>query len=680
MSNAANKLIQAAAGNAGEAVYVDDVFSTYLYDGTGSSLEINNGMDLSGEGGLVWIKGRTQNSATQDHRLVDTERGVNEAISSSTNDNVLNITGEFTSFDNDGFTLASTSGNGLNRSGEKYVSWTFRNQPGFFEVVKYEGNGTAGRTVSHNLGSAPGCIIVKRVESGQSNGDFFVYHRGNTAAPETDYILLNGRGASVDSASAWNDTAPTATEFTLGSSSDVNASSNTYIAYLFAHDDQSFGEDSDEAIIKCGNYTGDGTNDHFINVGFEPQFLFVRGTDYGFNLDWNMSDAMRGLSVAEDEVIFANSSAAESGQDIAQAESTGFRITDSDDKYNASGINYIYIAVRRPNKPASEFATTDLFDDFAYTDNALNQSTNPILLTADGQTSGPSALTDMWWHRLRSTGISDSFFIGSRLTGPSKGVVTSSTGADPQGDAGELKGFDQMTGVEVGPNGTFYYSSGAAGNRTHISYYLRRAPGFLDVVTYTGTGSSGATFSHNLGVAPEFIMFKRRTGGTNYWEAYHSSLGATKHINPNADLAARTSSARFNDTAPTASVFTLGDDSNVNASSSTYIAYLFATVDGISKVGSYSGTGSDVNVDCGFSSGARFILIKRSDSTGDWYVWDSARGIVAGNDPYVLMNTNAAETTGTDYIDPLSSGFTVTSSASAELNASGGTYIFLAIA
>jgi hypothetical protein len=99
-------------------------------------------------------------------------------------------------------------------------------------------------------------------------------------------------------------------------------------------------------------------------------------------------------------------------------------------------------------------------------------------------------------------------------------------------------------------------------------------------------------------------------------------------------------------------------------------------------VGSYTGTGADLNVDCGFSAGARFILIKRTDpgSTGDWYVWDSARGISAGNDPYLLLNSTAAENTSTDYIDPLASGFTVTSSAPAALNASGGTYIFLAIA
>jgi hypothetical protein len=132
--------------------------------------------------------------------------------------------------------------------------------------------------------------------------------------------------------------------------------------------------------------------------------------------------------------------------------------------------------------------------------------------------------------------------------------------------------------------------------------------------------------------------------------------------------------------APTSSVFTLGSAIDVNMSGKDFISYHFATLAGVSKVGSYTGTAATLNVDCGFSAGARFILIKRSDSTGDWYVYDSARGIVAGNDPYLLLNSTAAEVTGTDYIDPLSSGFTVTSSAPAALNASGGTYIFLAIA
>lgn len=127
-------------------------------------------------------------------------------------------------------------------------------------------------------------------------------------------------------------------------------------------------------------------------------------------------------------------------------------------------------------------------------------------------------------------------------------------------------------------------------------------------------------------------------------------------------------------------MFTVGTSNAVNFSGGTYVAYLFATVPGVSKVGSYTGTGSNINVDCGFSAGARFVLIKRTDSTGDWYVWDTARGIVAGDDPWLLLNSNQAEITYNDFIDPYASGFTVTSTAPAALNASGGSYIFLAIA
>ena len=131
---------------------------------------------------------------------------------------------------------------------------------------------------------------------------------------------------------------------------------------------------------------------------------------------------------------------------------------------------------------------------------------------------------------------------------------------------------------------------------------------------------------------------------------------------------------------PNATTLFLSDYASMNQSSQDYIVYLFASLDGVSKVGSYTGTGSNINVDCGFTAGARFVLIKRTDSSGDWYVWDTSRGIVIGNDPYLLLNSNAAEVTNTDYIDPLNAGFTVTSSAPAALNANGGTYLFLAIA
>jgi hypothetical protein len=132
----------------------------------------------------------------------------------------------------------------------------------------------------------------------------------------------------------------------------------------------------------------------------------------------------------------------------------------------------------------------------------------------------------------------------------------------------------------------------------------------------------------------------------------------------------------------TSTTFSIGSYIGVNNSGSTYVAYLFATVAGVSKVGSYTGTGTTQTINCGFTAGSRFVMIKRIDIgfAGDWYVWDSARGIVAGNDPYLLMNSTAAEVTNTDYIDPVNSGFEISSTAPAAINASGGTFIFLAIA
>jgi hypothetical protein len=118
-----------------------------------------------------------------------------------------------------------------------------------------------------------------------------------------------------------------------------------------------------------------------------------------------------------------------------------------------------------------------------------------------------------------------------------------------------------------------------------------------------------------------------------------------------------------------------------NLSGGTYVAYLFATCAGVSKVGSYTGNGSSQNIDCGFTSGARFILIKRTDNSqfGDWKVFDSARGIVSGNDPYLKLNDTDAEQASYDGIDPYSAGFTVNQD-NANLNISSATYIFLAIA
>ena len=638
-------LLNAAASGAGsDPVYVDDVFSTYLYEGTDANQTITNGIDLSGEGGLVWTKRR---SASASHYLHDTERGATKNLTTNTTNAEGTLSTGIVSFSSTGYVVGSA--NKYNGSSNDYVSWTFRKQPGFFDVVTWTGDGTSNRNISHNLGSVPGCIIIKNLSISAA---WVVYHRSLPSAAY--YLELSNTAAQAFDGDQFSNTAPTDSVFTVGPNSGVNRSGDSFVAYIFAHDAQDFGEDSDEAIIYCDTYEGDGGTQE-ITLGWEPQWILSKNIDDGSN-NWMLMDTMRGAPVDGDTAILeANTNDAESiGSNPTKwyPTPTGFVVKQGGGGGNDPNENnetYIYVAIRRPHKPAEEFAATELFK--------VDQG--------DGSTTDPQFVSgfpvDM---AIVKTTASGTPRLCSRLT-QGRQVNPSDSSAEVSSSS---KQFDYMTGWVT-----------SATDTNHYSWMWRRAPGFFDVVAYDGNNTSGRTEAHNLGAVPEMMWFKKRTASA-YWECYHSALGATKHINPNADLAARTNSNRFNDTAPTASVFTLGDDGNLNGSSESYIAYLFATVDGISKVGSYSGTGSDVNVDCGFSSGARFILIKRSDSTGDWYVWDSERGIVAGDDPYWLLNDTAAQVTNTDYIDPLSSGFTVTSSAPAGLNASGGTYIFYAIA
>ena len=649
------KLLEAAAGNAGEAVYVDDVFSTYLYEGNGTSdsstNQIQNGLDLSGEGGLVWVKKRSGGTTGKSHSLWDTERGVYSRL--KTDDNIAENVGTDPAsiqFNSDGFTLQKDS-ELFNYNGRPYVSWSFRKQPGFFDVVTYTGTGSA-KTVSHNLGSVPGMIIVKRLDS---TGGWRVYHRGvDATAPEDYYLVLHNTDGRSNDNTIWNDTAPTSTEFTIGTATSVNDSGGSYIAYLFAHDAQDFGADSDESIIKCGSFTTDGsgfsTSD--IDLGFEPQWLMIKRSEGGIS-DWLIYDVMRGMTsdYESTQKISANTDAFETGSGQVALKSNGFGYIGS------TNSTYIYVAIRRPHKPASKFAATDLF--------AIDTRNS----TGDGQEPGfrSGFPVDMNIFRTNIT-QSNAARVSSRLTG-TKYLESSS-------DNSELTGsttlFDYMNG---------WLASGGTSADAY-SWMFRRAPGFFDVVTYTGTGTAGLSINHNLGVTPEMMIVKRRNASQG-WAVYHHDANAspaTGACQLESNIAFFVSSVYWNDTAPTDTVFTLGSSNITNNNNDTYIAYLFATVPGISKVGGYTGTASDIDVDCGFTSGARFVLIKRANAAEDWYLWDSERGIVAGNDPYIILNSGAAQLEIYDRIDPLSSGFTVTSSAGLSINKASDSYIFLAIA
>jgi hypothetical protein len=177
------------------------------------------------------------------------------------------------------------------------------------------------------------------------------------------------------------------------------------------------------------------------------------------------------------------------------------------------------------------------------------------------------------------------------------------------------------------------------------------------------------------------IIVKNRTSALG-WPVYHSANGATKFMQLEITNAVQTASTVWQDTAPTSSVFSVGTSTYVNQSSSNFIAYCFAEVEGYSKIGSYTGNGSSNGtfVHCGFRPA--WVMFKRTDTTGNWWMIDSKRDITNQMSNILLADSSSAEfNTGTGWpgIDYVSNGFKLRGSAGG-INASGGSYIFLAFA
>lgn len=630
------------AGNTPPAI--EDYFSTYLYTGNGSTQTITNGIDLAGKGGLVWIKSR---SNIVDNFLFDTTRGVNVEINSNKTDANATLADSVTAFNSNGFTIGNVSGIGANTS--TFASWTFREAPKFFDIVTYTGDG-ANRNIAHNLGIAPGCIIVKRTDTA---ADWQVYHRSNA---NTQYMVLNSTATAATGSTRWNSTTPTATEFTVGTDATVNASGGTYVAYLFAHDPTADG------FIQCGSYTGNGSaTGPIVTLGWEPQWLMIKRADSTGN--WSILDNMRGMpDGSADRILRANLTSAEATVEYLRPTATGFQVDTTDAQVNASGSTYVYIAIRRGPMRTPTLGTS-VFAPVTYTGNGSTQA-----LTA-------GFTVDLGLQKGRAGDFAaNSFRWTDRLRGATS--TLGSNGAAAEFTTNGITSFASNTNVVAGADGD---TNGS--NTTFISYLWRRAPSFFDEVGYMGTGNP-LTLNHNLGVAPELIIYKARSSAYS-WIVQSSAMASVTgdYLILNGNGAKGNISNIWR--APTTTTFGIalsGNLSEANYAGTTYVAYLFASCPGVSKVGSYTGNGSSQTINCAFTTGARFVMIKRADSTGDWYVWDSARGIVAGNDPYLALNTTAAEVTTDDSVDTDNTGFIVNQVAASNVNVNGGTYIFLAIA
>jgi len=630
--------------------YLDDVFSTYLYTGNASSNQIINGIDNT-EGGLVWIKGRDQ---TINNMLLDTARvsgGLPYELKSDTSGAQAGPYAGYniTSFNDNGFNLSGGGGH-TNNSGSDYASWNFRKTPGFFDIVTWTGNGTSGRTVSHSLGSIPGCIMVKCTSAGNN---WAVYHKGTTA---THYLQLNTAAAAADDSGLWNDTEPTSTEFTVGDSGSVNDNGETYVAYIFA------GGESDAATARSVDFTPNsnaslqlsgssdldaGTGDYSIEgwiyttfTGTTRQIIFHSG---------GADNGSLYLGIASDQIYIANYNAY-----ILQA-NTGYGGD------NESG-QWIHVAACRSG------STLKIFKNG--------------IKVASGTDSGDYTSSN---GNTASIGFGGAMGVKGKLSNvrfvKGTAVYTSSfrPPTEPLTDVTNTKllccNNSSASGATVTPNTITATNSAAASIDSPFddsSGFKFGADGDQNLVKCGSYVGNGGTQNINIGFEPQWILFKKSNADTGWWIILDSMRGIVNGDNdnglfPNNDNAE--GSYSYGHVTPTGFEVSSTGSVNGNGDSFIYMAirrpdgYVGKPVTAATKVFAMDYGNASTTIPA-FDSGfpVDFGLLKKPGSALDWTATTRLQG-----PHYVVPNLIDAETAGSAYVWDSNVGYTAVSWADSTL-------------
>ena len=499
MDITSQQLLQGSAGGK-KSTYVEDVFSTHLWKGNDTARSINNGIDLSGEGGLTWIKSR---SNTEDNWLFDTVNGADWALRSNL-DNARYNTGSpyMSAFNSNGFSIGTHDG--VNDASQTYSSWTFRKAPGFFDVVSYTGNG-ANRTIAHELGSVPGCVIVKRTDT---TGEWRMTHRGTDSTTETP--RLNSSGLPYNSPTSWNSTLPTATNFSLGTHDDVNASGGTYVAYLFA------GGASTAATAKSVDF--DGSND-YLSIPDDPAF----DVETNFTAEcWFKADALPGTYNA----LFGQWSGTGTAGYLVEYVGTELRF------YGAfsGGHKVVGTEVTAPRGEwhhvaiSKEGSITRIFLNGEQTVADFDMGT--VAASSAFHIGGHIAGAGGWFDGKISnvrvvkgtavyttafrppteplTNITNTVLLCCNDSSQTGSTVTPATITNNGATASTMNPFDDPEGFKFGEDGD---------------------KGIITCGAYIGNSSGANGPTIDLGWEPQWILLKRTTGGTGNWHLYDSMRG-----------------------------------------------------------------------------------------------------------------------------------------------------------
>jgi hypothetical protein len=299
------------------------------YTGNGAVRSLSNAVNnVSFQPDLVWIKSRTPGATN--HALFDSSRGVTKYLSSNTTTAETTLAQSLTALNADGFSLG-TDTTLVNASANSYVAWQWRESiTAGLDIVTYTGNG-ANRTIAHNLGVAPAMVIVKRYDA-PNTGNWQVRHTSIAAA---NSIQLNLTNQAAAAATVWNSTAPTSSVFSVGTSTDVNATGGTYAAYCFAEI---------AGFSKIGSYTGNGLADGpFVFCGFRPRWIMIKITN-GSN-DWRMFDTSRsGLNAAKNSLLANLADTEDTVFNAIDILSNGFKLRTADNSTNISAGTFIFAA------------------------------------------------------------------------------------------------------------------------------------------------------------------------------------------------------------------------------------------------------------------------------------------------------------------------------------------------
>tara|TARA_B100000965_G_scaffold321806_1_gene283185 strand:- start:53 stop:3436 length:3384 start_codon:yes stop_codon:yes gene_type:complete len=411
--------------------------------------------------------------------------------------------------------------------------------------------------------------------------------------------------------------------------------------------------DNNENIIKTGSYNGNGstTDSPEIYLGWQPQWILFKNATSTSTFNWRLYDSMRGIVTdGFDPRLMPNLvNAEEETIDKFDLTPTGFKLKTTNNDMNGSGEKIVYIAIRRPDGYVGKPPTvgSDVF----------SLAMGNGMSDADDKPTFISGFPVDWALRRMPTGGSGTdmdWVVYDRLVN-NKYLRTNTTGS--QSTSSRAK-WDLMTGMNH------------TDDNTYQAWMWKRHAG-CDVVNYIGNGGN-LSVPHSLGDVPEMIWTKERSNAGTEWKVFHKDRGPTNILRLNNSLAEETNQTQYQSTTPTATHFFV--KSSLSTNNSDYLAILFRSVDGICKVGTYSGSSSTQTITLGFRP--RFFWQKRVGGSGEWHTVDTLRGWGSGADQFMYFDDSTG-TGGYDFGEPTDTGFTLTGGADTVSN-TGQTYIFYA--